>query len=337
MANCIKIDTHTHILPKHVPDFAKKFGYEGFVMLHHHDDDTADMKMGEKFFRRIEANSWNPEIRKEEYAENHTQYQVICTVPVMFAYFSKPKHGLEVAKFLNDDILNTVDKFPKNYIGLGTLPLQDIEHSLEELHRIASLGMHGIQIGSNINDENLSEPKFNPLWEACEKLNMAVMIHPWNMMGFDSIRKYWLPWLVGMPAETARAAASMIFSGVFDRYPKLRVMFSHAGGSLIPTIGRLAHGHRCRPDLVALDNPNSPRDYFGKFWVDSITHDPDLLHYIIRQIGSKRIVLGSDYPFPLGDLKIGRYIEQMGLPTTDVENIFQNAPLEWLGMELKEL
>lgn len=337
MADCLKIDSHTHIMPQHVPDFARKFGYEGFISLHHHEDETADMMMGDTFFRRISANSWDPATRIKEYEEHHTRYQVICTVPVMFAYFAKPKHGLEVAQFLNDDIQNTVEKYPGNYIGLGTLPLQDIEHSVEELHRISKMGLKGIQIGSNINNVNLSDPKFDPIWSTCEELSLSVMIHPWNMMGFDHIRKYWLPWLVSMPAETTRAAASMIFSGVFDRYPKLRVMFSHAGGSLIPTIGRLEHGHRCRPDLVAVDNPNSPRSYFGRFWVDSITHDADLLHYIIDKIGSEKVVLGSDYPFPLGDLDIGAYIEDMGLAEPDIVNIYQNAPLAWLGMTLQDV
>ena len=330
----LKIDTHTHIMPRHIPDFAKKFGYEGFIMLHHHhDSDQVDMMEGDKFFRTVEPNLFDPIVRIEDYKKSHTQVQVICTVPVLFAYFAKPEHGYEVAKFLNDDIANTVANNPKNYIGLGTLPMQDVELSVKELHRIKEIGLAGIQIGSNINDINLNEEVFFPIWKTCQELGLAIMVHPWNMMGFDKIKKYWLPWLVGMPAETARAAASMIFGGVFDKYPDLRVMFSHAGGSLIPTIGRLEHGFNCRPDLVAVDNPNNPRNYFGKFWVDSITHDPDLLHYIIKRIGTEKITLGSDYPFPLGDLEIGKYIQEMGLSNQQVEDIFCNSPLNWLGLD----
>jgi aminocarboxymuconate-semialdehyde decarboxylase len=118
----------------------------------------------------------------------------------------------------------------------------------------------GVQIGSNINDKNLGDPEFFPIFEAMEALDLAVMIHPWQMMGEDSMRKYWLPWLVGMPAETSRAACSMIFSGLLDKLPNLRVCFSHAGGSFLPTIGRIEHGFNCRPDLVAIDNPNNPRN-----------------------------------------------------------------------------
>jgi aminocarboxymuconate-semialdehyde decarboxylase len=158
------------------------------------------------------------------------------------------------------------------------------------------------------------------------------MIHPWNMMGKANMERYWLPWLVGMPAETSRAACSLIFGGVLERLPKLRFNFSHASGSFLATIGRVEHGFNCRPDLVAIDNNINPREYIGKFWVDSITHDDKMLRYVLDMQGSKKVSLGSDYPFPLGDLEIGRFIEEMGLEESVVEDIFCNSTLEWLGM-----
>jgi aminocarboxymuconate-semialdehyde decarboxylase len=147
------------------------------------------------------------------------------------------------------------------------------------------------------------------------------------------MEKYWLPWLVGMPAETARAACSLIFSGVLERLPHLRLLLSHAGGSFLPTLGRIEHGFHCRPDLVAVDNPVNPREYLGRFWIDSVTHDPDLLRYVLSMQGSKRVCLGSDYPFPLGDLEIGAFITHMGLPEETVRDIFANAALEWLDLD----
>jgi aminocarboxymuconate-semialdehyde decarboxylase len=211
--------------------------------------------------------------------------------------------------------------------------MQDPDAAILELERAKAIGLVGIQIGSNINDENLNEEKFFPIFEACARLGMAVMIHPWQMMGFDSMKKYWLPWLVGMPAETSRAACSLIFGGVLERLPELRVCFSHAGGSFLPTLGRIEHGFNCRPDLVATDNPHNPRTYLGKFWVDSITHDIDALEYILKMQGSKRVCLGSDYPFPLGDLEIGQFIEDSSLGLAVKEDIFCNATLEWLALD----
>jgi aminocarboxymuconate-semialdehyde decarboxylase len=329
----LKIDMHSHIIPKNLPNWTEKFGYGKFIYLNHNEDRSADMMQGGQFFRRIKENCWDEDLRLGEYEQFQTQTQVVCTIPVLFSYWAEPKHGLELSEYLNDHIAELVAKYPKNYIGLATIPMQDTELAIKELERAKAIGHVGIQIGSNINDENLSEERFFPIFEACERLGMAVMIHPWQMMGFDSMKKYWLPWLVGMPAETSRAACSMIFGGVLERLPNLRVCFSHAGGSFLPTLGRIEHGFNCRPDLVAIDNNVNPRDYVGKFWVDCITHDIDALKYILKMQGSKRVCLGSDYPFPLGDLEIGKFIEESDLSTQDKENIFSNSTLEWLNLD----
>ena len=330
----LKIDMHTHILPKTMPNWTEKFGYGKFIHLESNADGSANMMQGGNFFRRIVENCWDESLRIKEYEQFNTQVQVVCTIPVMFSYWANPKDCAELSRFLNDHIAELVQQYPKHYIGLGTIPMQDIDESIKELERIKSIGLVGIQIGSNINDKNLSEDEFFPIFEACSRLGLAVMIHPWQMMGFDSMKKYWLPWLVGMPAETSRAACSMIFGGVLERLPKLRVCFSHAGGSFLPTLGRIEHGFNCRPDLVAIDNQVNPREYVGKFWVDSITHDIDALKYILNMQGSKRVCLGSDYPFPLGDLEIGKFIEESDLSNTQIEDIFCNATLEWLELDI---
>lgn len=330
----LKIDMHTHILPKTMPNWTEKFGYGKFIHLESNADGSANMMQGGNFFRRIVENCWDESLRIKEYEQFNTQVQVVCTIPVMFSYWANPKDCAALSRFLNDHIAELVQQYPKHYIGLGTIPMQDTEEAIKELERIKSIGLVGIQIGSNINDKNLSEDEFFPIFEACSRLGLAVMIHPWQMMGFDSMKKYWLPWLVGMPAETSRAACSMIFGGVLERLPKLRVCFSHAGGSFLPTLGRIEHGFNCRPDLVAIDNQVNPREYVGKFWVDSITHDIDALKYILNMQGSKRVCLGSDYPFPLGDLEIGKFIEESDLSKTEIEDIFCNATLEWLELDI---
>jgi aminocarboxymuconate-semialdehyde decarboxylase len=260
--------------------------------------------------------------------------QVVCTIPVMFSYWAKPADGLDISRFLNDHIADIVARYPKNYIGLGTLPMQDTDLAIKELERLKhECNMPGIQIGSNINNINLGDERLFPVFQACADLDMAVLVHPWEMMGEQHMAKYWLPWLVGMPAETARSIASLIFSGTMEKLPNLRFCFAHAGGSFIPTIGRLEHGFNCRPDLVAIDNPVNPRNYLGKFWVDSATHDPELLEYILKKVGPEKVCLGTDYPFPLGDLEIGTFIEKMGLEPSTVETIFHTAALDWLNLE----
>jgi aminocarboxymuconate-semialdehyde decarboxylase len=332
----LKIDMHTHILPPEMPNWTAKFGYGDFVWLKPSSDQAgkADMMKGNQYFRTIEENCWDADVRIKDYEQFNTQVQVVCTIPVMFSYWSKGADCLELSRFLNDHVANLQAKYPKNYVALGTIPMQDSQLAIQELHRLKNeLNIDGIQIGSNINDKNLGDAEFFPIFQECEKLGIAIMIHPWEMMGFNSMEKYWLPWLVGMPAETSRAMCSLIFGGVLERLPNLRVLASHAGGSFIPTIGRIEHGFNCRPDLVAVDNNINPREYLGKFWTDCITHDIDLLKYILKVQGSHKVCLGTDYPFPLGDLEVGKFIEDSDIPKGDIENMFCNSILSWLDMD----
>lgn len=162
---------------------------------------------------------------------------------------------------------------------------------------------------------------------------MSVFIHPWEMMGEKEMQKYWLPWLVGMPAETTRAIASLIFGGVIEKLPKLRIAFAHGGGSFPSTVSRLQHGFESRPDLVALDNNIAPKNYIGKFWIDSLVHDSTMLDFVVNQFGANRVAMGSDYPFPLGENVPGNLIRQMNWDEAKKEMLLSGAALEWLGMQ----
>ncbi len=325
----LKIDMHSHIIPAELPRFADKFGYGGFIHLEHHRQGFAKMMVGDEFFREIGQNCWDPQKRFEDMDRNGIDVQVIYTIPVMFSYWAKPEDALELGQYLNDEVASVVKEHPKRFAGLGTVPLQDPDLAIKELERcVKELGLQGVQIASHINDWNLNDEHLFPFFQACEELGACIFVHPWDMMGKADMPDYWLPWLVGMPAETSRAICSMIFGGIFERLPDLRVSFPG-------TIGRVEHGFNCRPDLVAVDNDRNPRDYCGKFWVDSIVFDPRQLHLMIELFGSEKICLGSDYPFPLGELETGKVVEKAGVDEPTRENIFQNAPLDWLGLEKK--
>lgn len=326
------IDTHTHIIPKHLPDFSKKFGYGEFIQLQHHEPGRAWMMQGEKRFREIVENCWDAEVRIQEMADHHADMQVICTIPVMFSYWAQPKHGLEVSQFLNDDIAQTVANRPDKFIGLATVPLQDVKLAVQELERCMKNGYKGVQIGSNVNNVNLGEPVFDEFWAACEELNAAILVHPWQMMGQEHMSKYWLPWLVGMPAEISRATCSMIFGGVFEKFPKLKVCFAHGGGSFLPTISRIEHGWECRPDLVAIDNKNNPKTYLGKFWVDSHVCDHKMLQYVIDLVGADKVMQGSDYPFPLGEAVPGELVRTAPISDPEKKLILGDAAKAWLSL-----
>jgi len=277
---------------------------------HPTDEKLVQMIKGGKVFRNIEANCWSPEQRIAEMDRWNVDVQVLCTVPVMFSYSEKPEHALSMSQYLNDDIMKTVNAYPKRFIGLGTIPMQSPELAIAELRRCMEMGMVGVQIGSHVNEWNLDQPELFAIFEECARLGAAVFIHPWDMMGAERMQKYWLPWLVGMPAETTLAICSMIFGGVFERLPKLRVCFGHGGGSFPQTLGRIEHGFNCRPDLVQVDNQVNPREYLGKFWVDSIVHDHDVLTFLVNLMGEDYVIFGTDYPFPLGEVpEAGKLIE----------------------------
>lgn len=327
-----KIDIHTHIMPERIPNWFEKFGYGEFIHLEHHKPCCARMIKGDKFFREIESNCWEPQDRIPEMDATAVDIQVLSTIPVLFNYWANPQDGLETSRFFNDHIAQCVDFYPERFIGLGTVPLQDIDLAIREMERcVRELKMPGIEIGSNVNQVNLSDSRFDPFWQAAEELNCSILIHPWEMMGENDMMKYWLPWLVGMPAETSRAICSLIFAGVFQKFPKLKFAFAHGGGSFPATVGRVEHGFKVRPDLCAIDNPVNPRDYLGHFWVDSLVHDAAAMELLLKTIGSQRICCGSDYPFPLGEHRPGELIESMLLSDSIKQAILWDNALNWLA------
>lgn len=331
------IDIHTHIMPERLPNWAKKFGYGDFIQLEHLPHTCpkcANMLLGERFFRRIEENCWAPQARIADCDMFQVTQQVLSTIPVLFHYWAKAQDAADTAAFLNNHLTEIVAEFPERFYGLGTLPMQNTALAIKELERCKhELGLQGVQIGSHVNDWNLNAPEIFAVFEAAQALDMCIFVHPWDMMGKDKMKDYWLPWLVGMPAESSLAICSMIFGGVFEKLPKLRVAFAHGGGSFPATIGRIAHGHAVRPDLVAKDNPKPPTQYLGSFWLDSLVHDPAMLQYLVDLVGFEKVALGTDYPFPLGELSPGKLIREMPWTDNQKAQVLYQSALDWLGLK----
>jgi aminocarboxymuconate-semialdehyde decarboxylase len=332
------IDVHTHILPERWPDLRERYGYEGFVRLDHHATGCARMMQDDKFFREVGDNTWSPERRIEECDRDGVHVQVLSTVPVMFSYWAKPEDGLDLSRMLNDHIASTVEEYPRRFVGLGTLPMQAPDLAVRELERcVGELGLAGVEIGTHVNDWNLDQPELFSVFQRAQELDAAVFVHPWEMLGSDRMPNYWLPWLVGMPAETSMAICSMIFGGVLEKLPNLKLCFAHGGGAFPWTIGRIEQGFRARPDLCAVHNDVNPREYLGRFFLDSLVLDPDALRYLVNLIGANRVALGSDYPFPLGEQVPGKMIQSMeGLSDETLDLLLAGSALDFLGCRREE-
>ena len=310
--------------------------------------------MGDRVFREITDNVWDPKRRIEECDRYGISLQVLSTVPVMFSYWAKPADALDLSRRLNDHIAEVVRDHPKRFAGLATIPMQDPDLAAGELERcVRELGLRGAQIGTHVDPNphsgridalNLDNASLQPVWSTAEHLGAAIFVHPWDMLGKERMPKYWLPWLVGMPAESSLAICSMMFGGVFERFPKLRVGFAHGGGAFPFTIGRIERAFHVRPDLVATENNTNPRKYLGqtgnrgetipaRFYVDSLVHDADALRMLLKLFGTQRVALGSDYPFPLGEPHPGQLIESMKeLSRKEKAHLLAGTAREFLGL-----
>lgn len=325
------IDVHTHIMPPKWEDLGSRFGIAGWPWVKQHSWCAATIMLGRREFRHVTDQCFAPVRRLSDMNAEHIGRQLLSPIPVLFCYWGSPEATAEFARIQNDNIAQVVTDYPDRFLGAGTVAMQAPKLAIRELDRIAALGFPAVEIGTNVMGRYLDDPAVVEVLEAAAELGLAVFVHPWDAIGEERMMAYYLPHMVALPADTATAIARLIFGGVLDRLPKLRIGFSHGGGSFLPLLARIDHGFQVRHEAkVSITQP--PSTFVSRLFFDSITHDPELIQMMCRRVGSNRIMLGSDYPFDMGIKHPVAFIEQALLSETDYENVLYRTAEEFLGL-----
>lgn len=332
----MRIDFHTHIIPEDLPDFTQQFGRDRWPVLQRTCSCGANIMVGGKLFRQITDQCWEPQRRIEDMVQNGVDMQVLSPIPVTFSYWAPAEAAETMARLQNDFIADTVWKYPDRFIGLGTVPLQNVETSIREMERcIHELGLKGIEIGTNVNGQNLDEPALLPFFEMCEKWEVPLFVHPWETLGRERMPRHNFMYTVGMPSETALAAASLTSGGVMEKYPGLKICFAHGGGSFPYILPRLDQGWKVWPHLRVTEQP--PSHYAKSFYFDSLNYDPLNLLLLVERFGHEKIVMGTDYPFLLQEIPPGGVIrETSGLTDEQKKAMLGTNALEFLKVTRRE-
>ncbi len=326
------IDIHSHFFPETWPDLAERFGTPDWPWLKHLGNGEGMVMLGNREFRLIKQSCWDPVVRLEELDQQGIDLQIVSATPVLFSYHRPAEQALEVAQIFNDAALELCSHGNGRLRALCQVPLQDIDASCAELTRCMKAGHLGVQIGNHVGPKNLDDPGIETFLHHCANEGAAVLVHPWDMMAPERMPNYMMPWTVAMPAETQLAVAALVLSGAFDRLPKsLKICFAHGGGSFAFLLGRMQNAWVHQP-LARGGAEFPPAHYVDRFATDSAVFDQRSLKLLVDVMGEDRVLLGSDYPYPLGEEHIGDLIRQSELSLQAKAKLLAGNAAEFFGV-----
>jgi aminocarboxymuconate-semialdehyde decarboxylase len=242
---------------------------------------------------------------------------VLSATPQSYLYEQEPALTAACAAIQNDQIAKLVAAHPDRFLGIATLPMQAPELAAAELRRaVRKLHLRGAMIGSNVTGRNLDHPELEPVWAAASELDVPLLIHPVNVGAADRLRSYYLNNLIGNPLDTTIAAACLVFGGVLERHPKLKVCLVHGGGFVPYQAGRWTHGWQVRPE-PKVNLKQSPQPWIERFYYDTILHSKESLEFLVGSAGPRRVMLGSDYPYDMGTGECVRQVRALSIPEAD--------------------
>jgi aminocarboxymuconate-semialdehyde decarboxylase len=300
MASTQTIDVHAHILSEETIRLLQREAPKVAPKLSDIDDHFATLDVAGNVYRQFPRGGWDLERRLSDMAASQVDTQVLSVCPQTFLYAQPPELTAAFARIQNEELARVVKAHPDRFLAIATVPMQAPKLAADELrHAMRTLGLRGMQIGSNVAGKNLDDPELEPVWATAAELGAFILLHPINVAGMDRLGSYYLNNLIGNPLDTTIAAACLVFSGVLERHPSLKICLAHGGGFVPYQAGRFLHGWHVRAEPKR-KLPQPPTDSLARFYFDTIVHSQDVLEFLVSHVGAGRVLLGSDYPFDMG-------------------------------------
>ncbi len=325
------LDVHTHILTEEMMGRLAKEAPKVAPRMTAIDKDSFIVEIAGTPYRPFPRGGFDVERRFADMDAAEVDVQVLSATPQSYLYEQEAALTATCAAIQNEAIAKLVAAHPDRFLGIATLPMQAPELAAAELRRaVRSLGLRGAMIGSNVVGRNLDDPSLEPLWAAASELETLLLIHPVNVGAAERLRSYYLNNLIGNPLDTTIAAACLVFGGVLERHPKLKVCLVHGGGFVPYQAGRWAHGWHVRPE-PKVNIKQSPEPWIERFYYDTILHSKESLSFLVGSAGPARVLLGSDYPYDMGTGECVRQVKALVIPEAEKATVLGGQAWKLLG------
>lgn len=332
------VDVHAHVIPGEFPKYLGGVMPSGWPSMAPADACHRHVMIDGKNYRTVSDKCWTTSRRLADFQEMGLQLQAISPMPELLSYWLSPSDATQLVRFLNEQIATMVHESAGQLVGLGAVPLQDLTLAIQELHYIKNaLGLRGVEVGSNINGVVIGDPRFDPFFEACVALDMPVFVHALRPAGMDRlVGPAPLQQVLAYPTDVGLAAASVLTGNLMERYPKLRMAFSHGGGTLAMLLPRLQQAMSVFPALKDSVH-RAPVDQARELYYDTLVFDPSTLQHLVQTFGASQLMIGTDYPFNFHDKRPVARIREAGFDEQVIQQLTHVNAKRFLGIESKIL
>lgn len=332
---CGGVDAHAHVIPENFPAYMGSAVPPDWPSMAAAQPCHRSVMIAGKNYRTVSDKCWDVSKRLADFAAMRLDVQAVSPMPELLSYWMPGPAAGQLLRYINDEIARMVDESGGRLVGLGAVPLLDMDLALAELQRLMGMpGFAGVEIGSNINGRPVGAPEFDPFFEACESLGAAVFVHALRPAGMERlIGPPPLQQVLGYPGDVGLAAASVITSNLMERRPRLRIAFSHGGGTLAMLLPRLQQGWGVFPALKE-SIAASPTEQARKLFYDTLVFDAPTLQHLVALFGERQLMVGTDYPFNFHESAPLDRLEAAGFDEATLVPLAQGNARRFLGMEV---